>query len=281
MNEIRIFEAIQEVYFLESLEALILSGKKYESFRHSHERFMQDFQRFKTEYYSKIANAIFDYTVKVVAAELRHCKQHSMHYLSSYIDSGFSRNSVYHNCNQYNPYDIIKAGIWLFNEQNNDWEDSYGGDKWKNIAKSALMYKKTPDIVYIDHCVDLSHNNSVYFDKGAGIFLLSSQYDYLDMLDNKKFESPRYFLRKYCWKEFPLFCKLYQRATFLELVPYFECAFMYFTENELFPTTETLVLSYIPTNWGHEQLEFEIKENFECPWFDDEERRRRREREVF
>lgn len=142
MNEIHIFEAIQEVYFLESLEALILSGEKYEPFRHSHERFMQDFQRFKTEYYSKIANAIFDYTIKVVAAELRHCKQHSMYYLSNYIDSEFSRNSVYNNCNQYNPYDIIRAGIWLFNEQNNDWENDYGGNKWKNIAKSALMYKK-------------------------------------------------------------------------------------------------------------------------------------------
>lgn len=100
------------------------------------------------------------------------------------------------------------------------------------------------------------------------------------MLDDKKFKSPMYFLTKYSWKEFPLFCKLYQRATFLELVPYFECAF-YLPENELFSTTETLVLSYIPINWGHEQLEFEIKENFECLWIDDEERRRRREREVF
>ena len=202
-----------------------------------------------------------------------------MHYLSSYIDSGFSRNSIYHNCNQYNPYDIIRAGIRLFDESHNDWEDYYGGNKWKNIAKSALMYKKTPDIVYIDHCVDLSHNNSVYFDKGADIFLLSNQYNYLDMLDDKKFRSPMYFLTKYCWKEFPLFCKLYQRATFLELVPYFECAFMYFTEEEVFSKTESLVLSYAPINWENEQLEFEIEENFDCPWIEDEERRR--EREVF
>ena len=49
------------------------------------------------------------------------------------------------------------------------------------------MYHKVPTEVFIDHCVDLSHNSSCYFDKGAEIFNLRNQSIYLDFLTKKRY----------------------------------------------------------------------------------------------
>jgi hypothetical protein len=82
------------------------------------------------------------------------------------------------------PESILKATYDIFEK---NWEDdeSYGGSSWLEIAKAGLMYNKVPDTVFIDHCVDLSHNDGLFLDKHS-IFTNEFNDDlYMDFLSIK------------------------------------------------------------------------------------------------
>ena len=102
-----------------------------------------------------------------------------------------SREQVYSDCFRWSAESILEAGVQLFDPDVVRWSSAYGGKKWWNIAKAGTMRHKLDAVVFIDHCVDLSHNNSVYFDKGAGMFaMLTGTSAYKEYLDKKRIIEP-------------------------------------------------------------------------------------------
>lgn len=167
-----ISQLVQEFYAIEAVSAMV-QGDQYSCFqpmRHSHSRWYSDFTEFQKRYISQFAAAIYDYTVLVVAAELRHGKRRASRYIKDYYTTSYGREDVYRDCACYKAHDILLAGLWLFDPAFVNWNEAYGGEKWFYIAKAGLLKGTVSDEVFIDHCVDLSHNSSIYFDKNARIF---------------------------------------------------------------------------------------------------------------
>ncbi len=184
---------VREFYAIEAMAAMIL-GEQYSSFcpmRHSHSRWYSDFTDFQESYIAKFASAIYDYTALVVAAELRHGKWKASHHIEGYYTESTDRNEVYRDCTYYKAHDLLSAGLRMFDAGRVDWDDGFGGEKWYGIARAGLLKGTVSDKVFIDHCVDLSHNNSIYFDKSAGIFRLREQKSYIEFLDFKRVCEPQ------------------------------------------------------------------------------------------
>lgn len=250
MDRMDIFQLVQEFYAMEALSAMLLvnQNSRFLPLRHSHERWYRDFSDFRSKYIAKFSAAIFDYTALVVAAELRHGRKKASHYLKAYYDSELERGTVYDDCSVYAAKDILAAGISMFNEKCVKWDKGYGGDKWKQIAKAGLMKDKVNDCVFIDHCVDLSHNNSIYFDKGAGIFVLHSVDQYQTFLDFKRCCVPQDLIVA---GHGSIFRRLLSRAAVLDLVEQLPHVSICACE-----TSESTLLDYRPVEWGSKRLDY-------------------------
>lgn len=76
MKLLNIYCLVQEFYAIEAISALLSSnqGSHLETMRHSHSQWFREFCDFRDTYILKFASAIYDYTILVVAAELRHCR---------------------------------------------------------------------------------------------------------------------------------------------------------------------------------------------------------------
>ena len=175
-----IFFIVREFYSLMAIEAIA----KVKPFKHSHERWLEDFNQYKNDYISKTARIIYEYTVCAVVSELRHCN-HSNYYLRA-IDTGYSSSKFLKCLDDYTAESILKTGVKMFNTDFNKWNNMFGGHSWLLIAKAGLMYGKIPNIVFLDHCVDLQHNCGTYFDKRLGFFYLPNGIDFTHFLDDKK-----------------------------------------------------------------------------------------------
>jgi len=242
---------VKEFYAIEAVTAM-LTGAGYGDFqlmRHSHNRWYQDFTDFRNEYISKFASAIYDYTALVVAAELRHAMRNASHYIANYYTNSLHRDEVYRDCTTYTPEGILKSGFRIFDPEQVKWSESYGGEKWWNIAKAGLMKGRVSDCIFIDHCVDLSHNNSVYFDKSAGIFYLSEKEKYSDFLDWKRICDPRDLLQE---QRGAILNRLIWRADNLNIIRDCYVDNLFFTESD---KAEKLLLDYRPVQWGNKHLE--------------------------
>lgn len=190
MARINIYDAIREFYLIEGLYAESLS--LLIPFRHSHERWRKDFLSYRERYINQLARAIYDYTVLVSATEMRWADEKAeYHYEDWYSARWTDREEVYKKAIEYSDSFLLRASVRIFEI---NWGDFYGGPKWANIAHAGLLYKKIPDVLFIDHCVDLMHNGSIYFDKDTNIFYFKNQAVYKVMLDDKRDESFEFFL---------------------------------------------------------------------------------------
>jgi len=250
MKELSIYVLVQEFYALEAISAMLFvnNHNNFEPMKHSHSRWYRDFNTFRDEYIRRFANAIFDYTVLVVAGELRHCTSKASHYIYGYYNGECERNDVYNDCKGYNPRDVLAAGIRMFDTAFVEWGRAFGGDKWYQIAKAGLLKDKVSDCIFVDHCVDLSHNNSVYFDKSAGIFYLDSRSHYKNFLDFKRSCEPQTLIQE---RQGYQFSSLLKRAFTLNIIE------EQTIDIQIFPTqteTETRLLAYQPIAWGDKRL---------------------------
>lgn len=190
MGKIDIYTAIREFYLIEGLYAESLS--LLTPFRHSHERWKEDFLSYREKYIAQLARAIYDYTVLVAGTEMRWASEEAeAFYEDFYNPSEIDRIDVYREISKYSDKFLLKAAIKIFNIK---WDRWYGGEKWRNISMAGMLYGKVPDVLFIDHCVDLMHNGSIYFDKDTDIFHFENQFLYKKMLDNKRYCSFKNFL---------------------------------------------------------------------------------------
>lgn len=186
---INVEAAVREFYYLQAVESLAHA----EPFRHSHERWVKDFNNYKKSFTEKLSVALLDYTTLVVFGEMRHAADRASYY-NPHVPYTQKREHSYENARLYSPVSILEAGVNLF--QSAEWESGYGGEKWAVIASTALKkVQRIPgwsvDEVFIDRCVDLTHNGSVYFDKiQADVFLLSDIGRYRKFLDFKRYGAP-------------------------------------------------------------------------------------------
>lgn len=181
-----IMNLVEEFYQIQAIEAFMAMNGTFVPFKHSHEKWMTDFTQFKQEFYARLGRAIYDYTVLLCAGELRYAPGQADYAFHWYTDSR-DRSEIWGKCTQFSDKEIVRAALIGFDPEKVHWSSSFGGEKWHNIAKAADMYHKVPMEVFIDHCVDLSHNSSCYFDKGAGIFNLRGQSEYLEFLTKKRY----------------------------------------------------------------------------------------------
>lgn len=184
-DRVDINHAVGIFYSLELLYGLIL--KNYTPFLPSNEKLFADIKKYRDIWIKKLAQIIYDYIVVIVGAELRHSYECSEYYHPDFFGGGWLKNMSRNECFEDRTFDpdfILRLGENLFDEKKNGWRLGFGGEKWYNIAKAGLMHGKTPDVIFVDHTVDLSHNNSVFFDKGGGIVYCNIG-EYKRMLDRK------------------------------------------------------------------------------------------------
>lgn len=251
--------AINEFYGLMSLDALLVGNSKFEPFRHSHKRWMEDFIEYRNLYIDKLEQVIYDYTVLVVGGELRHASEYCSFALEGFPYAN-SRSDAYELVKDFSPDFILAAGEEGFSKY--EWEEGYGGRLWADIARAGTLRNKLGKIGFIDHCVDLSHNNSVYFDKSdSDIFWLYSLSMYENFLDQKRYEKPEVVLSNIFMS--PMLYRLVQRGITLGFLPktIYLKPFLYTTESiendymlQVVLNTNEFILNYSPIEWGTKSL---------------------------
>lgn len=130
-----------------------------------------------------LARAFRDYITLTVAAEVRHAKYNCCQYWEDYPTShNFNRYQVFDYVKRYEPRSLLQASVHLLSM----WDKyGYGGPPWLRIAEAGMMYYSTNPMLFLDHVVDLSHNNGLFLDKGTIFDYPESRYDYIAMLTRK------------------------------------------------------------------------------------------------
>jgi hypothetical protein len=184
---IQVLPVITSLYAAQDLQCRIRAELESNSVRswHLRERFAwlgHEIQQWLDQVTPPLARAFFDYTALVCAGEARWAVQRCAYCWDEWVDGEHGRSDAWDDAVQYNPYDLLSESQKLFEMY---WRgNGYGGKKWAQIAKVGQLYKKVPDSVFIDLCVDLSHNSGVYLDKGI-IFYFSDPSHYRVILDLK------------------------------------------------------------------------------------------------
>lgn len=241
-----------DFYVLQAIEAKV-SGKlaldPELQFSKKVDKFLEQLENVTERIVSNMALRTFVYLYAACMGEARHARDNvARERFIKQIDS--SRSGVFSTINQYPP-DEKNVGA-LVNIFAQEWRGGYGGTAWHKIAEALTEYKTMPDAAWLDHVVDLEHNNGTAFSKPDGFdtIMFSSSYDgRFSSFLNYKFEhdiltsnqlgflavSPRVhnLLSKFC-------------TVFGEKMP-----------THLFPGLENL--SDYEAEWGHKHIESERK----------------------
>lgn len=258
---IDVFCGIVEFYVIESISVMAHPIP----FNHGHDKWIHDFEEFKDRYVSQFARAFFDYTVSVCLGEARHGWDQSNYVIAFLMNYEIDRDTLY-NCPHLDPKSVLETCVRLF-FCSDEWENGYGGEAWREIAKGGLMYYTLPPSVFIDHMVDLSHNNGIFYNKRNNIFnLVFSNGTVKFFLDLKRNNSPR-TVYEYGCKRFPSYeiKKFYKRAINLgiiapcsseelEIVRNGLCGFSPFTAPQFNDDNIEAVMNYTPIKWGTSRI---------------------------
>lgn len=263
-KQMKVFQLIREFYALEAVSVMAHPIP----FNHGHDKWAEEFNEFKSAFVNQFAKAMFDYTVVVCLGEARHAKNRCDYNIAIFekFPNSFSRNDCYV-CPHFEPKNLLLTLTELFEESwNGDrWSDGYGGNAWASITKGALLYYTMPPEVFIDHAVDLSHNNGVFFNKANHIFLLnSSNTEVESFLDFKRRATPEavWALCKNCVSYETQ--KLYKRAVNLGVIIKPTSEKFRNIQDEIYGMSRTpelwsedtmdKLMSYVPIKWGTARL---------------------------
>ena len=155
-----------DFYFLQALQAAIMSEiarDPSQQFRRSVESLQMDVQETFDEMIPNMAKRVFVYLYAACLGEARHSR-------SNYARERFvpevlksHRMDCFANVTRYEPtHQNLNALVLIFSQ---DWKSGFGGNAWKQIALALLDYGRIPDAAWLDHVVDLEHNNGTAFNK--------------------------------------------------------------------------------------------------------------------
>lgn len=151
-----------DFYYLLALETNIRQIPDAQ-FRHSVVKLAEDVDA-ELEYIAEnMALRVFTYLFAACLGESRHARygQAKERFARETLKKG--RNDLFANVTSFAPTkENISALVSIFAQE---WRAGYGGKAWKQIAEALLDFGKTPAIAWLDHVVDLEHNNGTAFNK--------------------------------------------------------------------------------------------------------------------
>lgn len=184
---LNIVNAILEFYLIEEL-LLNFPSDFYLMERKKFSKLFINLILFRKDLSEKLARALFDYLCVSSFGEARHSINQSCgaHLVSSSLPEEFGdRYCIYNNAYEYSPAKFLPKLWQVFTY--GDWKSGFGGIKWANITKAAMLYEKVHNQIFIDHVIDLAHNGGTAFDKDCVLTLSSS--GFLMEILNSKFNS--------------------------------------------------------------------------------------------
>lgn len=265
MMEPILFYLVVNFYALELIKGKMVVSPKH--FSRSWDKLWDDINNYSEQYNSKLANMFYDHIIKCVQCELRHCKNHSEFYIPNFYGDGWFKNYDDQMCYAsfaFNPTEILRAGKWLFDDNNNYWcyEDEvceYGGEAWQDISEAGLEHGKVSDIIFIDHLIDLEHNNEVVLFKPTGLFMHTARFGtaiYYEMLKDKRYQDDD-FIRKYSGylcQEVLQFISRYQYLSRDVLIPETDLVKYRSHLDKFCEKSVELLLNYKPIRWGNKMV---------------------------
>jgi hypothetical protein len=253
----------REFYAIQAVKAVA----KPIPFKHSHERWLRDFDTYASTYVSKFSEAMFDYITLICFGEARHAYAHTDNrWRIVGVPRGGGRSPSYSKALRYDPWDVLRKCAKVFSVPG--WDTSYGGKSWARIANAGLMRAKLDAESWLDHCVDLSHNSGLCFDKiEADIFSLATMDSagYKAMLDLKANCSPERFIAAHSVKCSRRLRRLILRAVLLRIIETITVAngLRHFRRRSAGEDSVEQhiagLLGYAPTLWGTVKLGAVVK----------------------
>ena len=249
--QIDVLKITSEFYYLQMIEC----EAKITPFLKSHEKWIKDFNNYKEQITDKFAEIIFDYTVLVVGGEMRHGLSKASHYNPN-ITQEVLRTSTFYQVKEFTPTSVLRAGVSAFDC---NWHCAFGGNAWKAIAQAGLLYGNVPNVAFVDHCIDLQHNNGCYFNKqDANIFRIYDKNRLDIFLGDKRNYSIDQMLS--IWNIVsPIVYNLILRATNLNIL---SKKWLAVYKNIITIDTIQEVLNYTPIKWGETPLKNELKNSY-------------------
>ena len=242
-----VYELVCEFYIIKQIEA----DMEIDEFKKSHANWENKFNTYKHDFINVFHQMIFDYTMLACAGELRHAKTCSNKSHPD-IPSACSRGVAMVTAKTFTQESLEKCMLDLFGPMN-EWKNGYGGEAWYKIASVLPMASKLPKDVWLDHCVDLAHNNGSYFNKtSANIFHYNYSSDLQSFLDWKR--------NGVVWDYKRLSCSSFLSAIVLQaqqlkIIPDFNLYINKHNTSLLVPALFVrIVTAYIPIKWGQKEL---------------------------
>lgn len=157
-NRMRL-SAIVDLYYLESV-AIVTPPFG----RRAKEKLQADAIYLRDELVQTLATALYEYLWLIAWGEARHGRLHVLRglwYYDQIPEEGRAR--AYKEAVAYNPHKNLPLLLELFNQS---WIDgSYGGHRWSDLVAATMLYDEYPSMIYVDHVIDICHNNGLAFDK--------------------------------------------------------------------------------------------------------------------
>lgn len=155
------FGLVYDFYYLEALVAKMEQDP--DSLNHTKSRLIERTNTVLDDLAGVLARAFRDYLFLTCAGEARYANFKANMRIPEIPDLR-DRGLVYDIVLGYAPskhnWGILSD---LFN--NHEWDRSFGGEAWGKIVDFASKYGDASDIFYVDHVVDLEHNNGCVFNK--------------------------------------------------------------------------------------------------------------------
>jgi hypothetical protein len=159
-----------DFYFLQALEAAVvreIASNPELEFVKSVEKFQDDLDKTTEKVYTNMALRVFMYLYAACLGEARHAKDTVARERFVKVSGKMGRGDWFAHAADYAP---SKANLEvLLSVYRQDWRSGYGGEAWYNIAEALTEYEKTPPAAWLDHVVDLEHNNGTAFSKPDGL----------------------------------------------------------------------------------------------------------------
>lgn len=158
-----------DFYVIQAIEAALIQAKAIDpelQFSKKIEKFEDALESLKESLIPNMALRTFVYLYSACVGEARHARDNvaKKRFIRNIKNS--NRISAFLTATRFAPTQAnLKALVDIFNQQ---WRGGYGGDAWKNIAIALTEYGKMPDAAWLDHVVDLEHNNGTAFSKPDG-----------------------------------------------------------------------------------------------------------------
>ena len=155
-----------DFYFLQALEFAVnneVSQNPERGFLRSVEKLQEDIAEAQNDIYPKIALRTFLYLYVACLGEARHANDSTAEEFFIPETVQTNRAKLYTDATDYFPTEHnIETLVRVFDQK---WSSGFGGGAWKAIAEALYSYKNQSNSFFIDHVVDLEHNNGTAFSK--------------------------------------------------------------------------------------------------------------------